>query len=123
MKKNVLIVGAGGVAQVVAHKCAQHHDVLGRIVIASRSVEKCEAILQSVRDKGSMKGEGALEARPLDAMDIAATKALIRETRSEIVINVASAFVNMSVLQACIETGTAYIDTAIHEDPLKICET
>jgi len=123
MKKNVLIVGAGGVAQVVAHKCAQHNDVLGRIVIASRSVEKCEAILQSVRDKGSLKGEGAMEARALDAMDVEATKALIRETESAIVINVASAFVNMSVLQACIETGAAYIDTAIHEDPLKICET
>ena len=36
------------------------------------------------------------------------------------VINVGSAFVNMSVLSACIETGAAYIDTAIHEDPLSV---
>ena len=55
-------------------------------------------------------------------MDVAATAALIRETGSEIVINLGSAFVNMSVLDACIETGAAYIDTAIHEDPDKVCE-
>ncbi len=47
MKKNVLIIGAGGVAQVVAHKCAQNNDVLGDIHIASRTVEKCEAIVAS----------------------------------------------------------------------------
>ncbi len=123
MKKNVLIVGAGGVAQVVAHKCAQHNDVLGDIHIASRTVSKCEKIIASVHEKKAMKVDGKLEAHALDAMDVAATKALIEKTGSQIVINVGSAFVNMSVLSACIETGAAYIDTAIHEDPLKICET
>ena len=123
MRKNVLIVGAGGVAQVVAHKCAQHNDVLGDIHIASRTVSKCEAILASVREKKSLKVTGKLEAHALDAMDVAATVELIKKTNSQIVINVGSAFVNMTVLQACIETGAAYLDTAIHEDPLKICET
>jgi saccharopine dehydrogenase-like NADP-dependent oxidoreductase len=56
-------------------------------------------------------------------MDVAATAALIRETGAQIVINVGSPFLNMSVMSACIETGAAYIDTAIHEDPAKICET
>ncbi|MGR3554214.1 saccharopine dehydrogenase NADP-binding domain-containing protein, partial [Paracoccus sp. (in: a-proteobacteria)] len=51
MKKNVLIIGAGGVAQVVAHKCAQNADLLGDIHIASRTKAKCEAILASVREK------------------------------------------------------------------------
>lgn len=122
MRKNVLIIGGGGVAQVVAHKCAQHNDILGDIVIASRTKSKCDAIIESVREKGAMKVEGKLTAYALDAMDTAATAALIRETNSEIVLNVGSAFVNMSVLEACIETGAAYLDTAIHEDPLKICE-
>ncbi|WP_277619069.1 saccharopine dehydrogenase NADP-binding domain-containing protein, partial [Sulfurovum riftiae] len=45
LKKNVLIIGAGGVAKVVAHKCAQHNDELGRIAIASRSISKCQAII------------------------------------------------------------------------------
>ena len=123
MKRNILIIGAGGVAQVVAHKCAQNNDVLGDIHIASRTLEKCTAIVASVHEKKAMKRPGVLEAHALDALDIAATKALIARTKSQIVLNVGSAFINMSVLQACIETGAAYIDTAIHEDPLKICET
>ncbi|GAA6201190.1 saccharopine dehydrogenase family protein [Aquicoccus sp. SU-CL01552] len=123
MKRDVLIIGAGGVAQVVAHKCAQNNDVLGDIHIASRTLSKCEAILASVRDKGAMKQEGVLEAHQVDAMDSAAVAQLIRDTGAQIVINVGSAFVNMTVLDACIETGAAYIDTAIHEDPAKICET
>ncbi len=123
MKKNVLIIGAGGVARVVAHKCAQHNDTLGDIAIASRSVAKCEDIVASVHEKGAMKVEGRIQAYALDALDVAATVKLIKETNSEIVINVGSAFINMSVLEACMEAGVAYLDTAIHEDPTKICET
>ncbi|SUB01215.1 shikimate 5-dehydrogenase [Pannonibacter phragmitetus] len=123
MKRNVLIIGAGGVAQVVAHKCAQNNDLLGDIHIASRTVAKCERILDSVREKGSLKVEGVLQAHALNAMDTAAVADLIRKTGVQIVINVGSAFVNMTVLEACIETGAAYMDTAIHEDPKKICET
>ncbi|MEZ5644937.1 MAG: saccharopine dehydrogenase family protein [Burkholderiaceae bacterium] len=123
MKRNVLIIGAGGVAQVAAHKCALNNDVLGDIHIASRRIAKCEAIIASVHDKGSLKVPGVLQAHSIDAMDTPAVAALIRHTGAQIVINLGSAFVNMSVLEACIETGAAYMDTAIHEDPLKICET
>jgi saccharopine dehydrogenase-like NADP-dependent oxidoreductase len=55
-------------------------------------------------------------------LDIPATVKLIQETNSGIVINLGNAFINMSVLEACLETGAAYIDTAIHEDPDKVCE-
>jgi saccharopine dehydrogenase-like NADP-dependent oxidoreductase len=123
MKKHILIVGAGGVAQVVAQKCAQNNDVLGDIHIASRTLGKCEAIVASLRDRTALKVDGLLEAHQLDAMDVAATTELIRRTGAGIVINVGSAFLNMSVLSACIATGAAYIDTAIHEDQLKVCET
>ncbi len=122
MKRNVLIIGAGGVAHVVAHKCAQNNILLGDIHIASRTLSKCWAIIESIRAKDSQQGPGKLAAHALDAMDVEATKALIRDTRSQIVINVGSAFLNMSVLQACIETGAAYLDTAIHEDQDKVCE-
>ena len=122
-KKDVLIIGAGGVAQVVAHKCAMHNDVLGEIHIASRTRDKCDAIAQSVKDKRSFKQAAVLHTHQVDAMDSQALIQLIQETGIQIVINVGSAFVNMTVLEACIETGTAYIDTAIHEDPRKICET
>ncbi|WP_045388169.1 saccharopine dehydrogenase family protein [Falsirhodobacter sp. alg1] len=123
MKRNVLIIGAGGVAQVVAHKCAQNNDVLGDLHIASRTIGKCEAILASVAEKGSMKVDAPFTAHEVNAMDSAAVAALIRKTGAQILINVGSAFVNMTVLEACIETGIAYLDTAIHEDPAKICET
>ncbi|MCJ7993555.1 saccharopine dehydrogenase family protein [Rhizobium cremeum] len=123
MKKNVLIIGAGGVAQVVAHKCAQNNDVLGDIHIASRTKAKCDKIIASVHEKKAMKQPGVLEGHALDALDIEATKALIKKLGTEIVINVGTAFLNMSVLRACMDTGVAYIDTAIHEEPNKICET
>ena len=57
MKKNLLIIGAGGVAHVAAHKAAMHNDVLGDICIASRTVSKCEAIIDSVKRKGHIKDE------------------------------------------------------------------
>lgn len=123
MKKNVLIIGAGGVAHVAAHKAAMNNDVLGDICLASRTPAKCEEILASVREKGHIHDASRrLTARGLDALDISATVNLIRETGSQIVINLANAFVNMSVLEACLETGAAYIDTAIHEEPDKVCE-
>lgn len=123
MKRNVLIIGAGGVAQVVAHKCARHNDRLGELHIASRTLAKCEAIIASVHEKGAMKVPGVFAAHVVDAMDTAAVAALIRRLGVQIVINVGSSFVNMPVLEACIEAGVAYMDTAIHEDPKKICET
>jgi saccharopine dehydrogenase-like NADP-dependent oxidoreductase len=123
VKRNVLIIGAGGVAQVVAQKCAQNNDVLGDLHIASRTASKCEAIIASVHEKSAMKVPGVFQAHAVDAMDTSAVAALIRETGAQIVINVGSPFVNMTVLQACIDTGVAYMDTAIHEDPEKICET
>ena len=123
MKRNVLIIGAGGVAHVAAHKCAQNNILLGDIHIASRTVAKCDAIIASIREKDSQCGPGQLKAHALDALDISAAAALIRETGCQIVINAGSPFLNMAVMSACIETGAAYLDTAIHEDPAKVCET
>ncbi|WP_169195142.1 saccharopine dehydrogenase family protein [Devosia sp. MC1541] len=122
MKKNVLIIGAGGVAQVAAYKAAMHNDVLGDIHIASRTLSKADALVAGILDKKALKRPGVLAAHKLDAMDVEATKALIKQTHTHIVINAGSAFLNMSVLRACMDTGVAYIDTAIHEDPKKICE-
>lgn len=123
-KKNILIIGAGGVAHVAAHKAAMHNDALGDICIASRTLSKCEAIIESVQRKGHLKNPlGKLYAVQLDALDSAATAQLIEQTDSTIVLNLGSAFINMAVLEACIQTGAAYIDTAIHENPDKVCET
>lgn len=124
MKKNVLIIGAGGVAHVAAHKAAMNNDVLGDICIASRTQSKCDDIIASIQRKGHLKDSSKqLYSRQINALDIPATVKLIQETNSEIVINLGQAFLNMSILEACIEAGVAYIDTAIHEDPDKVCET
>jgi len=123
MNNNILIIGAGGVANVVAHKCAQNNNFLGDICLASRTQDKCDLIIDSVRRKNNLKDSSKrLYSRQIDAMNIAATTQLIEDTQSDIVINVGSPFINMSVLQACLATGAAYIDTAIHEEPDKICE-
>lgn len=123
MKKNVLIIGAGGVAKVIAHKCAQNNDVLGNIHIASRTQDKCLRIVESIHRKKSLKIDGDIKTYQLDALKIEALVKLIKETKTNIVINAGSAFINMSVLRACINSNAAYIDTAIHEEPHKICET
>ncbi|TQS71281.1 saccharopine dehydrogenase family protein [Rhodobacteraceae bacterium] len=123
MNKNVLIIGAGGVAQVVAHKIAQNNDLFGKLHIASRTKSKCDAIIASVAEKNAMKVAGTFDTHEVNARDTQAVVALINAVQADIVINVGSAFVNMYVLDACIETGAAYIDTAIHEEPDKICET
>jgi saccharopine dehydrogenase-like NADP-dependent oxidoreductase len=123
VKKNVLIVGAGGVSHVAAHKCAQNNDILGDICIASRKQHKCDAVIESVKIKNHIKDKSKrLYSRQIDALDIPATIKLIKETNSQIVINLAQAYVNMSLLEACIQAGAAYMDTAIHEDPDKVCE-
>jgi saccharopine dehydrogenase-like NADP-dependent oxidoreductase len=123
MRKNVLIIGAGGVSKVVAHKCSQNNHILGNICIASRTPSKCESIIKSVHRKDHLKDKSKkIFSVPINALDIPATIKLIKETKSSIVINVGSPFINMSVLRACLETGAAYMDTAIHEEPNKICE-
>jgi saccharopine dehydrogenase-like NADP-dependent oxidoreductase len=123
MKKNVLIIGAGGVAHVAAHKCAQQNDILGDICIASRTQRKCDAIIDSVKRKKHVKDAAKkIYSRQIDVLDIPAAIKLIEEAGSQIVINLAQSYVNMSLLEACVKTGAAYIDTAIHEEPDKVCE-
>ena len=123
---NVLIIGAGGVAHVAAHKCAQNNDILGDICIASRTVSKCEGIIDSINRKNSVKDRSKnISAMKLDALKFPHVVKAIEDTGADIVINLGSVFINMTVLEACIKTGASYIDTAIHEEPDRvatICE-
>lgn len=128
-KPNVLIVGAGAVAHVAAHKCAQNNDILGDICIASRKKAKCDAIIKSVHRKKNLKDKkGKLYSKEVDAMNVAEMAKLIKSTNSAIVINLGTAYINMSVLEACIRAKSVngrpvtYMDTAIHEDPNKVAE-
>src|SRR5205814_9624034 len=73
--------------------------------------------------KGSLKVKsGKIFSKAVDAMNVKVLSRLIKDTHSSIVINLGTAYINMSVLEACIQTGATYMDTAIHEDPKKVCE-
>lgn len=117
MKKNIMIIGAGGVGAVTAHKCAQNNDVLGDICIASKTVQKCERIIDGIHKKKNIKDQSKkLYAAELDARNPEDVAELIKTTNSEIVINVGTPFVNMAVMDACLRTGAAYVDTGVHEE-------
>ena len=114
--RNVLVIGAGGVGSAVTHKCAQHSGELGDICIASRTVSKCEAIVETVHERKNLQDTGAaLSTARVDAKDSDAVADLIRATRSSLVLNVASPHCNLAIIEACLATGAHYLDTAIYE--------
>lgn len=110
--KKALIIGAGGVGSVVAHKCCMNPDVFSQICIASRTVSKCEEIKKSI---GKTKTE--IRTEELNADDIPAVVKLIEDFKPDIVINVALPYQDLSIMEACLQTGTDYLDTANYEPP------
>ena len=110
---HVLIIGAGGVGSVVAHKCAQVPEVFGQITLASRTLAKCEAIAASVRERiGS-----TITVERVDADNVVETAALIRRIKPDLVLNVALPYQDLPLMDACLETGVDYLDTANYEPP------
>lgn len=105
-----LIIGAGGVASVVVHKCCQNPDVFEEICIASRTLEKCEALKQKL-DGGRTK----IQTAQLDADNTDEVIALIKSFGPEVVINVALPYQDLSIMDACLATGVHYLDTANYE--------
>jgi len=113
MSERVLIIGAGGVGGVVVHKCAQVPDVFGDITLASRTLARCENIRRQVRE---MRGRDIQIAR-VDADDVAQTVKLIRQVKPKLVLNVALPYQDLPIMDACLETGVDYLDTANYEPP------
>ncbi len=109
----VLIIGAGGVGSVVAHKCAMLPDVFHDITLASRTVSKCEAIAASVKQRTGR----VISTAQVDADDAAATAALIRQCGARLVINVALPYQDLTIMDACLDAGVDYLDTANYEPP------
>lgn len=119
-EKNLLIIGAGGVADAAAKKCARFGHVLGDVMIASRTVEKCNRIVADLESAAAQTVAGGraapnFAAREVDAKDPAQTAALIREWNAGIVLNAASPHVNLAVMDACLRSGAHYVDTAVYE--------
>ncbi|TDL89415.1 saccharopine dehydrogenase family protein [Meridianimarinicoccus aquatilis] len=111
MAGNVLVVGAGGVSSVAVHKMAMNAEIFGKITLASRTKSKCDDIAASVKARTGVE----VATAALDAMDVAATVALIRETGAELVVNVALPYQDLVLMDACLEAGVHYLDTANYE--------
>ncbi len=107
----VLIIGAGGVGQVVAHKCAQVSNVFSDITLASRTESKCKKIAQQILEK---QGK-TIKTAQVDADNVPELVALIRKVQPELVINVALPYQDLTIMDACLETGVNYLDTANYE--------
>jgi saccharopine dehydrogenase (NAD+, L-lysine-forming) len=104
-----LIIGAGGVGSVVAHKCAQVPEVFSEICLASRTLAKCERIAQDL--------PRPIQTARVDADRSDEVAALIRRFRPQVVINVALPYQDLSIMDACLDTGVHYLDTANYEPP------
>ena len=107
----IVIIGAGGVGQVVARKCAQLGDIFGHIVLASRTLEKCDTIAQQIQQRYGRR----IETARVDANNVAELVALFKRTKPFLVINVALPYQDLTIMDACLAAGVHYIDTANYE--------
>ncbi len=108
--KTTLIIGAGGVSRVVVHKCVQNADVFGKIVLASRTLSKCDEI------KSELPHANIVTAS-VDADNTDEVIKLINLHKPDILINVALPYQDLTIMDACIATKTPYLDTANYEHP------
>ena len=126
MSKRVMLIGAGGVAGVAAAKMAQNPETFGELLIASRTEARCKAIKADIESRyaaGNGKwgtGNGSrtkITTAQIDAMDVPRLVALIREYKPDLVMNIALPYQDLAIMDACLEAGVSYLDTANYEPP------
>ena len=108
----VMVIGAGGVGRVVLRKCAQHPEVFKEIVFASRTVSKCDRIVAETPRKGA-----PITTAQVDADNVPELVELIQKHKPELIINVALPYQDLTIMEACLQTGVHYMDTANYEHP------
>ena len=113
MSNKTLIIGAGGVGNVVAFKCAMNQNIFGEITLASRTLSKCDAIAENIAKKVGV----TIETAKVDADNVPELVALIEKIGADIVINVALPYQDLTIMDACVQTGVNYLDTANYEHP------
>jgi len=111
--KSSLIIGAGGVGNVVAFKCAMNQESFGTITLASRTKSKCDTIAKNIKEKIGVE----IATAQVDADSIEELVALIKKTEADIVINVALPYQDLTIMDACSQCGVDYLDTANYEHP------
>jgi len=108
--RTTLIIGAGGVGRVVVHKCVQNADVFGKIVLASRTLGKCQEIKNELP-------KADIDTTTVDADSVQEVVDLIKRVDADIVINVALPYQDLAIMDACVATKVPYLDTANYEHP------
>ena len=109
----ILIIGAGGVGNVVTFKCAMNSETFGDITLASRTISKCNAIAKNIKEKIDVR----ISTAKVNADVVAELVELIEKVNADIVVNVALPYQNLSIMDACIQTAVHYLDTANYEHP------
>ncbi len=109
----VLIIGAGGIGQVVTHKCVQRPDIFTEITLASRTLSKCDAIAAQLATP--------IRTVQVDADNVPELTALILQLQPKLVINVALPYQDLHIMDACLAMGVDYLDTANYE-PLDVAK-
>ena len=108
----VLIIGAGGVGRVVAYKCAEHPEVFTELMLASRTQRKCDEIAQDIKTD---LGYDKITTAGIDAEDVPALTRLIEDFDPFMVIHVALPYQDLTIMEACLNAGVHYLDTANYE--------
>ncbi|KZL22712.1 saccharopine dehydrogenase family protein [Pseudovibrio sp. Ad37] len=106
-----LVIGAGGVSSAAVHKMAMNSDIFSEVTLASRRKFKCDDIAKSVKAKTGV----TIKTAEVDAMDVAAVVALIKESGAELLVNLALPYQDLKLMDACLEAGINYLDTANYE--------
>jgi len=109
--RKIMIIGAGGVATVAAHKCAQVPEIFNEILVASRTLSKCQAIQGEIKKRYGRD----IQVAQVDADNIIELTALINTFQPYLVLNLALPYQDLHVMDACLATGVHYIDTANYE--------
>ena len=107
----VLVIGCGGVASVAIQKCAMNSEVFDEICIASRTVSKCDALKEKLKGKSKAK----ITTAQVDADKVTDLVELIRKVQPDVVLNLALPYQDLAIMDACLETGVHYVDTANYE--------
>ncbi|MBV7434590.1 saccharopine dehydrogenase family protein [Cardiobacteriaceae bacterium TAE3-ERU3] len=110
---HVLIIGAGGVSNVVVHKCAEASDTFDKITLASRTLKKCNDIATAVKQKYGVE----VKTHEIDADNVGAMIQLIEKIKPDLVMNIALPYQDLHIMDACLATGVDYLDTANYEPP------
>lgn len=108
---NTLVIGAGGVSSAAVHKMAMNPQIFTKITLASRRKFKCDAIADAVKQRTGV----SIHTAEVDAMNVSAVVELIRSSGADLLVNLALPYQDLKLMDACLEAGIHYLDTANYE--------